>query len=64
MAPSYRLKAGRYFLGMLEVGRYDALCEILKGKGSIIGLVRVYWTKKQKESGVKSSTGPSEVRLK
>jgi hypothetical protein len=25
---------------MLEVGRYDALCEILKGKGSIIGLVR------------------------
>jgi hypothetical protein len=23
-----------------------------------------YWTKKQKESGVKSSTGPSEVRLK
>jgi TRAP-type C4-dicarboxylate transport system substrate-binding protein len=23
-----------------------------------------YWTKKQKESGVKSSTGPSEVRVK
>jgi TRAP-type C4-dicarboxylate transport system substrate-binding protein len=23
-----------------------------------------YWTKKQKESGIKSSTGPSEVRLK
>jgi hypothetical protein len=23
-----------------------------------------YWTKKQKESGVKSSTGPPEVRLK
>jgi hypothetical protein len=23
-----------------------------------------YWTKKQKESGVKSSTGPSEVQVK
>jgi hypothetical protein len=23
-----------------------------------------YWTKKQKELGVKSSTGPAEVRLK
>ncbi|MDI7262109.1 MAG: hypothetical protein QME90_19615, partial [Thermodesulfobacteriota bacterium] len=23
-----------------------------------------YWTKKQKESGVKSSTGPPEVRVK
>jgi hypothetical protein len=38
-----------------------------KGTRELINYARMridYWTKKQKESGVKSSTGPSEVRVK
>jgi hypothetical protein len=38
-----------------------------KGTRELINYARMrieYWAKKQRESGVKSSTGPSEVQVK
>ncbi|MCJ7746751.1 MAG: TRAP transporter substrate-binding protein [Desulfobacterales bacterium] len=51
----------KYVKSMVAAGYQE------KGTRELINYARMqieYWTKKQKESGVKSSTGPSEVQVK
>jgi TRAP-type C4-dicarboxylate transport system substrate-binding protein len=51
----------KYVKSMVAAGYQE------KETRELINYIRMrieYWTKKQKESGVKSSTGPSEVRVK